>query len=185
MNAQQKAPHGIGNRQGSNQFRQQNYTVIEVISQFQSAMAERGMVVSGELIPDGKLHRVHIEGHRSGSLNGAYVLHADKHPAGWFQDFKAGLVGTWTLGGGDWHMSEDTMREIEEARRQREIERAERNQEAKRKAEQQWRVARPVEENWYLIKKGVQSHGLRAQGTHKRSDRDRFGCRIGCLRKDL
>ena len=67
----------------------------EISDQFCRAMQFAGIRYSGEIIADGRLHRFHIEGQKQGSLNGAYTLHLDGCPAGWFMDYKTGLSKTW------------------------------------------------------------------------------------------
>ena len=59
-----------------------NYTTSSIESQFRQAMQTAGIHYSGEIVPDGKLHRFHIEGQKRGSKNGAYILHVDGYPAG-------------------------------------------------------------------------------------------------------
>ena len=57
-------------------------TEYSVVDQFRQAMQAAGIFYSGKIIADGMLQRFHIEGHKRGTKNGAYVLHADGCPAG-------------------------------------------------------------------------------------------------------
>lgn len=41
------------------------------------------IVTDDPIIADGQLHRFRIQGHKSGTLNGAYALHLDGNPAGY------------------------------------------------------------------------------------------------------
>ncbi len=75
-----------------------NYTTSSIETEFRQAMQAAGISFSGEIIADGRLHRFHIDGHKRGSLNGAYTLHFDSHPAGWFMDYTTGLSQTWRSG---------------------------------------------------------------------------------------
>lgn len=62
---------------------------------FRTAMLDAGLACRGEIIPDGKLHRLHIEGDKRGTRNGWYVLHLDGVPAGAFGSWKLGLSQDW------------------------------------------------------------------------------------------
>ncbi|WP_077731897.1 toprim domain-containing protein [Methylocaldum sp. 14B] len=135
---------------------------MDVISNFKSAMQAAGIVPPTEIIGDGRLHRFHIEGQRHGTLNGAYVLHLDRHPAGWFQDFKTGVSGTWKAGGGTWRMDEATRKHIEEERRRRQAEIETRHRKKAAEARVLWGKASPCMDHPYLNRKGVQAHGVRA-----------------------
>lgn len=44
---------------------------------------------------DGEIHRYHIDGDRTGTKNGAYLLHLDGRPAGYVQNWKTGEEITW------------------------------------------------------------------------------------------
>jgi putative DNA primase/helicase len=124
-------------------------------------MANAGIVTTAEIIGDGRLHRLHIEGHRSGTTNGAYVLHLDGRAAGWFQDFKSGISGTWTQGGGRWRMDEATRRQIEEDRRKRQAEIEAKHLKRAAEARALWGKASPCTSHPYLTRKGIKAHGLR------------------------
>ncbi|WP_292914430.1 hypothetical protein [Nitrosomonas sp.] len=139
------------------------YNTHETISEFHQAMQAAGIHYSGEIIPDGNLHRFHIEGHKSGSLNGAYVLHLDDCPAGWFKDFTSGISKTWRSGNGS-KVSYALVAQIKEAKQQREAETRQKHEAAARKAAEIWRKSRPVNnqaEHPYLAKKRIQPHGAR------------------------
>lgn len=159
MAAQQKPGVAGGPLPGLQKFSHANYTA-DPFREFRDAMAA-GIVTSSELLPDGRLHRIHIEGHRRGTTNGAYVLHMDGKPAGWFQDFKSGVSGTWTADGGRWRLDEATRKQIEADRaartKSREFDHAKKAEEARRL----WGRAKPCDSHPYLVRKGVQAHGLR------------------------
>lgn len=157
IHKQNPAPAGTGN--GANANTHADYT--DPSRAFQSAMLGAGITPPVEIIADGKLHRFHIEGHRHGTQNGAYVLHRDGKPAGWFQDFKSGISGTWKAGGGRWHLDEATRRQIEEDRRKRQAETEARYLKRAYQARILWSRAKPCTEHLYLSRKSVSSYGLR------------------------
>lgn len=132
-----------------------NYNII---SQFREAMNTAGIQYFGEIIPDGKLHRFHVDGQKRGTLNGAYVLHGDGCPAGYFQDYTTGLSQTWRLNG---HKVAYDAAKIEEARQRREAERLQAHQKAAETAAYIWRSAEPAASHPYLTKKRIQPHGTR------------------------
>ncbi|MCD2449309.1 toprim domain-containing protein [Methylicorpusculum oleiharenae] len=72
----------------------------DVINAFLAAMAEDGMIPTRPIIADGALKRVHLEGHDPGTNNGAYALHLDPPPSGWYQDHKwGGEIRKWRFNG--------------------------------------------------------------------------------------
>jgi putative DNA primase/helicase len=136
----------------------------DITHKFTDAMRERGINLTAPIIPDGKLHRVYIQGDRKGTLNGAYILHIDGKPAGWFQHFKTGITGKWTLTGKREPMAATMQQQIEEARRLREHEQAKAHAKAAEKARHIWQKATPILEtsqHTYLVIKHVQAHGTR------------------------
>lgn len=133
-----------------------NYNII---SQFREAMNTAGIQYHGEIIPDGKLRRFHIDGHKRGTLNGAYVLHSDGCPSGWFQNYASGISQTWKLTGGQ-KAAYDPVK-IDAARQRRESERLQAHKKAAEKAAYIWREAVPAINHQYLIRKHIQPHGTR------------------------
>lgn len=133
---------------------------IDILAQFRDAMAVAGIVTDDSIIPDGQLHRIHIDGQRHGTRNGAYILHGDSNPAGWWLDFVTGISGTWAAHG-QFRMDEETRRQIEKAREQRQAELAEKHQAAALRAREIWHQAIPCTSHPYLDRKGVIAHGLR------------------------
>ncbi len=124
-------------------------------------MFKAGITPPLEVIGDGKLHRFHVGGHRRGTQKGAYVLHLDRKPAGWFQDFKSGISGTWKAGGGRWCLDESTRQTIKVERQRRQAEIQGRDLKRVCQARVIWGRAKPCTEHPYLTRKGVRSHGLR------------------------
>lgn len=141
-----------------------NCTTIDLEQQFRQAMQAAGIHYSGEIVPDGKLHRFHIEGHKRGSKNGAYVFHADGCPAGWFMNYKTGVNQKWRNSGSMERIPRQMIAEIEKAKREREAEQRLRHEAAAVKARSIWHKSKPItqqSEHQYLIKKRIQPHGIR------------------------
>lgn len=115
---------------------------------------------------DGSIHRFHVPGDRSGSLNGWYVLHLDGIPSGCFGSWKAGSSHTWsTREPGNPHEAEQLRQRIEQVRRQREAEQRQRQQAAAEHARRLWRDARRADPGHpYLIAKSCHPHTLRQHG---------------------
>ncbi len=138
--------------------------VIE--AQFRDAMRAAGLAFDGTIAADGKLHRFRVDGDKSGSRNGWYVLHADGVPAGEFGSWKTGSSEAWHADIGR-RLTRDEEREhrerIDTLRRQRDAEQARVRAEARKKAEKLWAEAsrRVSVTHAYLAAKGVKSRGLR------------------------
>lgn len=167
MNQKLERPRGLGEGGREQHFAHKysaNYTTLEIIEQFRQAMRDAGIHYSGEIVADGILNRFHIEGQRRGSKNGAYVLHLDGYPAGWFQDYTTGISQTWRADGGNDRLPLAVYEEIEKARHQRAEELHQKNKAAATKALDIWRRSKPItsqSEHLYLIKKQIQPHGTR------------------------
>lgn len=141
-----------------------NYSIIDIESQLRQAMQAAGIHYSGEIVPDGKLQRFHIEGHKRGSKNGAYILHVDGCPAGWFMDYKTGISQKWRMSGSTGRIPRQMIAKIEKAKREREAEQRYRYEVAAVKARAIWHKSKPItrqSEHQYLIKKRIQPHGIR------------------------
>ncbi|PTQ78378.1 putative DNA primase/helicase [Nitrosomonas oligotropha] len=135
----------------------------EISDQFCRAMQSAGIRYSGEIIADGRLHRFHIEGQKQGSLNGAYTLHLDGCPAGWFMDYKTGLSKTWSSKSG-FKVSYALIKQIEAAKQRRESETHQKHAETALKAEKIWQKSKSIDNQQahpYLANKRVQPHGAR------------------------
>ncbi len=132
-----------------------------VIDQFKSAMLDNFIQPPDSIIGDGVLHRFKIDG----KLNGAYTLHLDGRPAGYFEDFKQGIKVRWKLAGDykPFTFSEREAFAIERQRQalQREADEKARHIAAVEKAAYIWSRSTPVINHQYLAKKGVRTHGVR------------------------
>ncbi|MBV9825736.1 MAG: DUF927 domain-containing protein, partial [Alphaproteobacteria bacterium] len=136
---------------------------VDPIDQFRDALTDRG-IVPGQIIADGQLHRCDVAG-RGGKRDGAYLLHLDSFPAGGFQNFRDGLGWqTWKAAIG----RSPTREETKALRARAAAERAQREQELTRRhgeiADKAARICAgslpcPADHP-YLIRKGVQPHGV-------------------------
>lgn len=135
---------------------------MNTIEKFKDAMLTAGITPPDLIVGDGQLHRFKIDG----KLNGAYVLHMDSRPAGYFQDFKQGIKQTWKQSGKFMPLSEFQRQALEAKRRTDEIQR-QREEAAKHKvtaskAAAIWNQAKPaLAGHPYLIKKCIGTHGAR------------------------
>ncbi len=149
----------------------------DIIEQFRSAMAEHGIVTGDELIADGKLHRIHVDGDRKGVRNGWFILHADGKPAGAFgcnKRFGASAKFTWTAKATK-PLTPEERREfrkrMDEQRAQRAEQERRRREAAAEHARKIWERAQECNDHPYLARKGVKSHGLRV-GAWEKLDRE-------------
>lgn len=137
-------------------------------AEFSEALTQHGLG-DPEIVPDGELHRFHVESDRPGTRNGWYVLHLDGVPAGVFGSWKTGTAETWCA------KSRKTLspveraslgRRIEDAKAKRQAERDREHQAAAKQAEWIWERCNPPIFHQYLQRKGVLPFGTRV---------DRFG----------
>ena len=134
--------------------------------QFRAAIASAGLTPPDAVTADGRLHRFASNGRR-GDDAGWYVLHGDGLPAGAFGCWREGFTRQWsskpqeamTKGECDAHR-----RLIETMREQREADILQRRQKAAQTAEARWQAASPATTHPYLTAKGVQPHGVKAEG---------------------
>ncbi len=136
----------------------------DAIRQFQDFLAEKGLG-RPDIIPDGIIHRFHIDGDKAASENGAYKFHSDGIQAGYFKNWRTGQDGTWCA------MGHDVMTQAErdiysnfltKAKADDTKARAEEQREAAQRARDVWEKAAPLGEGQshpYLVKKGVKPHG--------------------------
>lgn len=132
---------------------------------FRLAIISSGLSFSDKIIADGKLHRFHLEGDKSGQKNGWYVLYDGVIPAGAFGCWKRGLNETWcskhkaNLSAAEKSAFQE---KILQAKLLREKETQDKYFTARTKAKDIWRssILAPKKHR-YLIKKNVKSHKLR------------------------
>lgn len=133
--------------------------------EFAAAMRQAGIEPPPDIIADGVLHRFHVAGDKSGSINGWYVLYPDSPPAGAFGTWRDGVTHKW--GGKNCQTmtpEEDVAyrKRIEAAKYQRKRALEQKRSEARKDAASIWVASRPAPDNYpYLQDKGVKAHGTR------------------------
>lgn len=139
----------------------------DVIGSFVEAMASHGIPVrAADIVADGQIHRIHVEGDKKGSKNAWYVLHYDQHPAGAFGCNKRLGMDTrikWTADKAVKLTTEERIELRKKMRAQREakaLEEAVRWDAASKNAQALIEAASPAGDHPYLARKGVESFGL-------------------------
>ncbi len=135
---------------------------------FRLAMKAHGLALSGPILPDGQLHRFHVEGDRQTTRNGWYVLYPDDPPAAAFGCWRRDISVTWCARS-EREMGEAERRRLrrrmEENRKAREDEKRQLRENTARRARKLWAEARPANPaHPYLRRKGVRPHGIRQDG---------------------
>lgn len=143
---------------------------LEIVDQFCAAMREHEIDVSpADIVPDGRFHRIHVEGDRKGVKNGWYVLHADgARPAGAFgcnRRYGNNVKFTWSAEKSAKPLTPAERRafreEMNRKRREREAEEQAQRDAARAAANRTWEAAQDATDHPYLKRKGIRSHGLR------------------------
>jgi putative DNA primase/helicase len=140
----------------------------DVISQFAMAMRAHGIEPPDRIDADGILHRFHVKGERS-KRSGAYRLHIDGRPAGWFQNWKTGAPILWRADRSACPMtaeqSRQFRREVAELRAARDTAKVEAQAAAAEAARERWKWARPADPaHLYLRRKVIQPYSIRQSG---------------------
>ena len=121
-----------------------------------------------ELVPDGHLHRHHVEGDRAGTRNGWHVLHLDPPASGGGGSWKTGARVNWcakhfrTLN----HVELAILRRrIEQERATAQTEREAKHYEVAKRGAWVWKHAKPAAPNHdYLRSKGLEPGIARQRG---------------------
>ncbi|CDH45373.1 hypothetical protein BN874_230020 [Candidatus Contendobacter odensis Run_B_J11] len=136
-----------------------NTTESEVIFQFHQAVNTAGLDYSGDIVPDGALHRIKANGDRS--PNAWYVLHADEVAAGVFGCWKRGITETWCAKDTAELTQEeraDRDRKWAEAKTQRQIEECRQQEQAQAQGEAILAAAQPaLDDHPYHMWKGIRA----------------------------
>ena len=124
---------------------------------------------SAEFLPDGRIHRFHVEGDKRGSRNGWYVLNIDGSDVayGAYGNWKTGEKQTWTLRSeNDVDFDQIRMQEhIVRAKRKFQQQQRDRWEAAQGRASSLWWSAKPAESSHpYLQRKGVKPNGIKQYG---------------------
>jgi putative DNA primase/helicase len=139
----------------------------QITEQFREAIRMAGLVPPDTIHPDGKLHRFACDGKR-GDDAGWYVLFANATPAGIFGSWRTGEKHTFRADVGHTLTADELAEQrklIAAMRRTREEAEAQAHEKARRRASDEWRYAKPADATHpYLVRKGVQAHGLRVDG---------------------
>lgn len=161
-----------------------NSMADDPISGFVAAIADAGLPVPEEIIPDGKLHRFSTNGRR-GDTAGFYALHLDDVPAGHFGCWRNDIRQTWNARqGGKLSRAElDRLRRSMEAE---ERQRREHKEQRAKVAQEIWEKARPASPSHaYLVRKGIrQCADIRQTDIRKADffdDESRCGVMRDCL----
>lgn len=137
-----------------------------LIDGFLAALEQAGLAMhKPAVLADGCLHRYRVEGDKSGSRNGWYVLHLDDKPFGAFGSWKTGQSCTWTAA------SPETMSDAERkalaarmaaAKLARDLEQQAVHTSAQKRAASIWEKAKPADGGHpYLVSKSVPAYGIK------------------------
>jgi len=91
---------------------------FEIIEAFKSWIRSFGVEPPQTIIADGSIHRFHILEDKTGSTNGAYTLHLDGHPAGYFENHKTGIKENWKFDGPVNPLTKSEKKKLETAKKQ-------------------------------------------------------------------
>lgn len=136
------------------------------VEEFRSAISDAGLVPPEIIEADGRLRRFSSDG-RHGGAAGWYVMYGDGVPAGAFGDWRTGVCSKWRANGNRrLSAQEQTAHRLrwQEVRREREADTARRQADARSSAMEIWNAATDAPaDHPYLIRKGVNSHGIRVR----------------------
>jgi putative DNA primase/helicase len=140
-------------------------SISDISNSFRNAMIQSGIVTDAEIIPDGTLHRFHINGDKRSSLNGWYVLYLNNVAGGAFGNWKSGISHKWCVKSRN-SMAQEEWAEhchrIKNIRFQREQAKMIEQEQAAKRAHKIWNTAKPAAPfHPYLTKKHIKPHNLR------------------------
>lgn len=123
-------------------------------------------MIDADITADGKLHRVHVEGDKTGTRNGWYVLHSGDFPAGAFGCNRRGISGKWRSQQKHQHLNRYDREQIDEQLRARVEAREQYHSAAAARAWQiLQRATRDASEHPYCARKRVEAHGVKCNGS--------------------
>ena len=139
------------------------------IEQFRSSMYQTGITPPEIFKTDGKIDRFHIQGDKAGSKSGWYVMFTDNLPCGVFGSWKSGITIRWCIkkrSQMSYHEYEEFKKQIANAQRQHNEERAKLQKAAAQLAEKIWGKCETVNPHHpYLIRKQIPPFYARQSGT--------------------
>ncbi len=136
---------------------------MDPVDEFAQALSQAGFKLNGPPIMDGEIHRVAVEGGKSGGRDGAYCGHLDGRPNGWMHNYKSGVKTKWLSTGHVLTEEQRTALKLEAAERAaaREAEREAAYKKAMAVAAKKFALAASADSNHpYLKAKGVTSFDL-------------------------
>lgn len=147
------ATTGATNTGGLSNNSHLNFNTIEV---FRNVLSDQLGYAPDYITGDSKLHRFKDN---DGKMNGAYVLHLDNRPAGYFQCFKQGIKQNWKADGSFMPLPAF---QVQASAKARQIEESAKHLLAAEKACYIWNKAPPAPASHpYLVKKHIGIHGAR------------------------
>jgi phage/plasmid primase-like uncharacterized protein len=139
--------------------------------EFAQAIKLAGLIVEGDPVMDGKLHRVPVVDGKPRAKDGAYVGYLDARPSGHIQNFLTGHKESWTTVGMQLTDEERAQlaaqAQLAKLRRAADLEAQ--HEEAAKKSLAKWErlPSEPANgDNAYLSRKGIGAHGVKFDG-HK------------------
>lgn len=143
----------------------QTPAVLEPGREFGQVLRDAGLVIEGDPILDGKIHRVPVVGGRRGAKDGAYSGHGDGRPNGWYQNHRTGVQGKWVSTG---HVltteaRNELRKEASENLVAAATDRQATQEKAQHRAYAKWMNAAPAQsqDHPYLTRKGIDAYSLR------------------------
>ena len=141
--------------------------LANTLDQFREAITAAGLEAPDVIIDDGVVHRFSPSGKRGGA-SAWYVLHSDSVAAGVFGCWKAGLTSTWCAKS-DKAMTPAELaahrQRVKAMKVQRDADESARLAGEADKARERWRGASSAYGHPYLVRKGVEPHGIGRDGS--------------------
>lgn len=138
--------------------------------EFAGALKAAGLVLEDGPVMDGQLHRVPVEGSKSGTRDGSYVGHLDGKPSGYIENFKTGHKENWTASS-EVPLSaaerDESIAQMQRARAQRAADLSAQQSDTAERVSARWENLAdvpPAGQNAYLARKGVEAHGVKFDG---------------------
>ena len=117
--------------------------VQDAAREFGDVLRQAGLLLEGLPEMDDRLHRVKADGDSGRERSGAYVGHLDGWPAGYVQNFRAGLRRNWKYSKGGIELSVRERRQLQaETKQRQEAREAERQRLHERTAKRLYRMVR-------------------------------------------